>query len=111
MIVTRLQLFLLPLALCGFAIAQPVYNLLLQTPVFLVARQNTQADVWALVLLLSFVLPVVLVLPAWLTHRRWPVFHPGGAGQSVVFLQLYLLPSCCRQARGPFGCYTSVWQA
>ncbi|MDX2416742.1 MAG: sulfatase-like hydrolase/transferase [Xanthomonadales bacterium] len=71
---TKLQLFLLPLALCGFAIAQPVYNLLLQTPVFLVARQNTLADVWALVLLLSFVLPGVLVLPAWLTYRRWPVF-------------------------------------
>jgi hypothetical protein len=70
----RLRLVLLPLALCGFAVAQPVYNLLLQTPVFLVARQNTQTDVWALVLLLSFFLPLVLVLPAWLAHRRWPVF-------------------------------------
>jgi hypothetical protein len=70
----KLQLLLLPLALCGFAVAQPIYNLLLQTPVFLVARQNTPADVWALVLLLSFVLPAVLALPAWLTHRRWPGF-------------------------------------
>ncbi len=70
----KLQLLLLPLALCGFAVAQPIYNLLLQTPVFLVARQNTVIDVWALVLILSFVLPVVLVLPALLTHRRWPVF-------------------------------------
>ena len=70
----KLQLLLLPLALCGFAVAQPIYNLLLQTPVFLVARQNTPADVWALVLLLSFVLPAVLASPAWLTHRRWPVF-------------------------------------
>jgi len=70
----KLQLFLLPLALCGFAVAQPIYNLLLQTPVFLVARQNTPADVWALVILLSFVLPLVSVLPALLTHRRWPVF-------------------------------------
>jgi len=46
----KLQLLLLPLALCGFAVAQPIYNLLLQTPVFLVARQNTPMDVWALVL-------------------------------------------------------------
>lgn len=68
------QLFLLPLALCGFAIAQPVYNLLLQTPVFLVVRQNTPADVWALVLILSFALPLILVLPAWLTRRRYPAF-------------------------------------
>jgi hypothetical protein len=69
----KLHLLLLPLALCGFAVAQPVYHLLLQTPVFLVARQNTPSDVWALVLVLSLVLPVALALPAWLARRRWPV--------------------------------------
>ena len=66
-------LILLPLALCGFAVAQPVYNLLLQTPVFLVARQNTPIDIWALVLTLSFLLPISLALPGWLSRRRWPV--------------------------------------
>jgi hypothetical protein len=70
----KLHLLLLPLALCGFAVAQPVYNLLLQTPVFLVARQNTPMDIWALVLVLSFVLPLFLALPGWMTYRRWPVF-------------------------------------
>jgi hypothetical protein len=68
------QLLLLPLALCGFAVAQPIYNLLLQTPVFLVARQNTPIDIWALVFVLSFALPLGLALPAWLSRRRWPVF-------------------------------------
>jgi len=87
----KLQLFLLPLALCGFAVAQPIYNLLLQTPVFLVARQNTPADVWALVLLLSFALPAVLVLPALLTHQRWPVFSSGWCWTvSSVFAALFV---------------------
>jgi len=102
MIVTRLQLFLLPLALCGFAIAQPVYNLLLQTPVFLVARQNTQADVWALVLILSFVLPVVLVWPAWLTHRRWPVFSSRWCWAiSSIFATLFVA-QLLQASAGPF---------
>ncbi len=65
---------LLPLALCGFAVAQPVYQLLLQTPVFLVARQNMPIDIWALVILLSIALPLLISLPGWLTRRRWPLF-------------------------------------
>ncbi len=70
----KLDLLLLPFALCGFAIAQPVYMLLLHTPVFLLARQNTTPDVWLLVLVLSFLLPLLLALPAWLSHGRWPRF-------------------------------------
>jgi len=69
-----IQLLLLPLALCGFALAQPIYNLLLQTPVFLVARQNTPMDIRTLVLVLSLVLPLTLALPGWLARKRWPVF-------------------------------------
>lgn len=68
----KLDLLLLPFALCGFAVAQPVYTLLLQTPLFLLARQNTMLDVWLLVLLLSFLLPLLLALPAWLISRHWP---------------------------------------
>jgi len=84
-------LLLLPLALCGFAVAQPVYNLLLQTPVFLVARQNTPMDIWALVFTLSFVLPVVLALPGWLTRRRWPVFSSAWCWMiSSVFAALFV---------------------
>ena len=79
------------MALCGFAVAQPVYNLLLQTPVFLVARQNTPADVWALVVLLSVVLPLVSVLPALLAHRRWPVFSSAWCwAVSSVFAALFI---------------------
>jgi len=68
----KLDLLLLPFALCGFAVAQPVYNLLLLTPVFLVARQNTPLDIWALVLVLSFLFPLLLALPALLLKRRLP---------------------------------------
>ncbi len=70
----RLILVLLPFALCGFVLAQPVYELLLQSPEFLVARQNTLADVWATVAVLSFIIPVLLALPAWLAWRRHPLF-------------------------------------
>jgi hypothetical protein len=66
--------FLLPFAAVGFAIAQPVYNLLLQTPVFLVARQNAAIDVWVLVLVLSLLLPLCIAIPAWLTHKKHPSF-------------------------------------
>ena len=55
---SRLHLLLLPFAMAGFSLAQPVYNLLLQTPVFLVARQNTALDVWVLVFVLSLVVPL-----------------------------------------------------
>ncbi len=71
---SRLLTLLVPLALCGFAVAQPVYNLLLQTPVFLVARQNIPSDVWLVVFVLSVFIPIGLALPAWLSYRRWPVF-------------------------------------
>ena len=70
----RSSLLFLPLALCGFAVAQPIYNLLLDTPVFLLARQNTISDVWALVTVLSVIIPVILALPGWLAWSRWPVF-------------------------------------
>ena len=70
----RFNLLLLPLALGGFAVAQPVYNLLLNTPVFLLARQNTSVDVWALTAVLSAFGPLALAFPAWLVWTRWPAF-------------------------------------
>ncbi len=69
----RLNLLLLPLALCGFAIAQPIYNLLLSTPIFLLARQNTIVDAWALAAVLSVFGPLALAFPSWLAWPRWPV--------------------------------------
>lgn len=92
---SKLHLLLLPLALCGFAVAQPIYKLLLQTPVFLVARQNTTIDVWVLVLTLSFVLPLVLALPGWLTQRHWRRFSSfwcwtiSGLFAALFFAQLF----------------------
>jgi hypothetical protein len=56
--------------MAGFSLAQPVYNLLLQTPVFLVARQNTALDVWVLVFVLSLVIPLLIAIPAWLTYKK-----------------------------------------
>ena len=70
----KFYLFLLPFVLCGFALSQPVYQLLLQSPEFLLARQNSNSDVWALVAVLSFAIPMVLALPGWLSRNRWPVF-------------------------------------
>ncbi len=67
-------LLLLPFALSGFAVAQPIYNLLLNTPVFLLARQNTPVDVWALTAVMSVIGPLVLAFPGWLAWRRWPAF-------------------------------------
>jgi len=85
------DLLLLPFALCGFAVAQPVYKLLLHTPVFLLARQNTSLDVWALALFLSFLLPLLLALPGLLLYRRWPAFSLAWCWcLSSVFASLFI---------------------
>lgn len=68
----KIDLFLLPFALCGFAVAQPIYNLLLQTPVFLFARQNTELHIWVLTVVLSLLSPLIPVLPAIWLQNRWP---------------------------------------
>ena len=69
----RLHLLLLPFALSGFALAQPVYHLLLQVPEFLVARQSTALEVQTMVAVLSIAVPLALALPGWLIWKRWPV--------------------------------------
>ena len=58
----RTQPAYLPLlfAMAGFVLAQPVYNLILSAPEFLVARQNTQTDLWSLVIVLHAVVPTLL---------------------------------------------------
>ncbi len=48
--------------LCGFAFAQPMYDLLSRRTMFFVARRSEPIDVLALVALLSFLIPVALVL-------------------------------------------------
>ena len=63
--------------LTGFAVAEPVFELLRQTPQFLVARQNTERDLWALTLSLNFILPMILVLPAWIMDVRYPRISKG----------------------------------
>jgi hypothetical protein len=91
----RLHLLLLPFAMAGFSLAQPVYNLLLQTPVFLVARQNTALDVWVLVFVLSLLIPLLIAIPAWLTYKKWPAFSAGWGWLvsslllTLFFAQLY----------------------
>jgi len=64
-----LSSFAVIFGLAGFALAQPVYDLILGTPEFLVARQNTPADLWWLVATLSFLAPVALTLPGMLPGR------------------------------------------
>jgi len=86
----RISPLLLAFSLCGFALAEPVYDLLLRTPAFLVARQNTPADVWALTGCLSVLLPFLAALPAWLGRRRWPRFARGWSwGFGSVFAALF----------------------
>ena len=63
--------------LTGFAVAEPIFELLRQTPQFLVARQNTERDLWALTLSLNFILPMILVLPAWIMDVRYPRISKG----------------------------------
>ena len=59
--------------LAGFALAQTVYNLILGTPEFLVARQNTRTDLWLLVATLSFLLPAVMALTVGVASRLSPL--------------------------------------
>jgi hypothetical protein len=59
-------------ALAGFGIAQPVFEVLAHTPVFLAARQNTVGDIWALTMCLGFVLPTMLAIPACMARDRYP---------------------------------------
>lgn len=102
----RQHLLLLPIALCGFALAQPVYQLLLSTPMFLLARQNTPQDVWALTFLLSLGIPLLLALPSWLMWRHWPRAANGWCWLiSGIFASLFvaqLLQSIAGQYLWPF---------
>jgi hypothetical protein len=68
---------ILPLALLGFAVAQPIYQLLLQTPQFLLSRQNTGMDILFLAGALSLVLPVLLGMVCWLLDKKWPALAAG----------------------------------
>lgn len=52
--------FPLIFALAGFVLAQPVYDLILGAPEFLVARQNTRTELWLLVAVLNGLVPLVL---------------------------------------------------
>lgn len=66
------RVFLVLFGLAGFAVAAPVFQLLVATPEFLVARQNRAADALALVALLSLILPLLLALPVWLLQSVAP---------------------------------------
>ncbi|MCP4660194.1 MAG: sulfatase-like hydrolase/transferase [bacterium] len=56
-------------ALFGFAVAQPLYDLLARSPEFLVAHQLESAELIALVALLSLLAPSILVLVQVLVSR------------------------------------------
>jgi hypothetical protein len=59
-------------ALTGFALAQPLYHLILAAPEFLVARQNTRIDTWLLAAVLSGLVPLILAMPGLLLSRKHP---------------------------------------
>ncbi len=66
------------ITLSGFAVAQPLYDLLAKNPEFFIVRQSNLATVLFLILALSFLAPAVAVLVealAWRLDRR--------AGQGV----------------------------
>ncbi len=61
-------------ALSGFAVAQPIFNLLEQYPVFFVARKSQPIDLVLFVALVSLAVPLLLILvefAAGLMHRRF----------------------------------------
>ena len=64
--------FWLLVALTGFAIAQPIYDLILRNPEFLTARQNTNLDTWLLAISLTISLPLLLAVPATLLGKLYP---------------------------------------
>ena len=65
--------------LTGFAIAQPLYDLLGRYPEFLVVHRAEPGTITLLILTLSVGLPVVLLAIetalVWITGRRWPYVH------------------------------------
>ncbi len=50
------------IALCGFALAQPLYSLLANYPEFFVARGSEPVDLFLLVLILSLIVPLICLL-------------------------------------------------
>jgi hypothetical protein len=73
----KLLFFILPFALLGFAVAQPIYQLLLGTPQFLLSRQNTGQDILLLAALFSVVLPFLVWVVCWLLDKKWPTVATG----------------------------------
>ncbi len=76
-------------ALVQVAIAYPVYDLLSRNPEFFVARQSQAADIWFVVLALSFVLPLGLFGLQWVLARINP--RPGHTIYLLLIAILFLL--------------------
>jgi hypothetical protein len=74
------------LTLWGFAVAQPLFNLLGRNPTFLVAHDAGPREILGFTLLLSLALPALIILLTWLTG----VFS-GRAREGLYHCQVFLL--------------------
>ena len=73
----KLVLGLHILTLSGFAIAQPLYDLLAQYPTFLVAGGASAPDILGLAFLISVALPGLMVLHCWLAGLLSNIAYKG----------------------------------
>ena len=76
-------------ALCAFAFAQPLYDLLGQHPTYFVARGAQPIDLALFVLGLSFAVPALVVAPVLLVQWLAP-----RAGAALAFVVEALLAAC-----------------
>jgi hypothetical protein len=63
--------------LAGFAICQPVYDVLQRFPTFLVSHRLDSRDIWLLTLLLSLCIPAFFFALSWLGHLLGTSLHKG----------------------------------
>jgi hypothetical protein len=77
-------------ALAGFAVAQPLYDILAQNAEFFVAHQVRPGDLVLLALALSALIPLVLITCAWLGGAPFGGLTPGSAAPLVGALSALL---------------------
>ena len=65
------------LALSGFALAQPLFEVLGKAPTFFVVRGSQPVDLWILAGALVFAVPALLGLAEWLVGRLSPRLEAG----------------------------------
>ena len=97
--------FLQILALTGFAVAQPLLELIQHNPEFLSVHQARPADLWIMVVVVFLALPAVLWLIIWLAGQWKPGIR--GVLQAVTVGILLLVV----QHQPPSLAASSAWSS